>query len=147
MSETYQLMGQNREAIKVLEDAMRLKNKNDKSLLFLLATAYQNLEEFSKAAEIYERLTYMEPVKDQLFYNLGMTYGRQDRLALAHYNFGIYYKRINNIQESRFHFQKARELAGNDSALQEKIKKAMEGMEEKKPGGGNPRGGEGLARP
>jgi predicted Zn-dependent protease len=147
MSETYQLMGQNREAIKVLEDAMKSKDRNDKSSLFLLATAYQNLEEFSKAAEIYERLTFMEPVKDHLFYNLGMTYGKEDRLALAHYNFGIYFKRINRIQESRFHFQKARELAGNDSALQEKIKKAMEGMEEKKPGGGNPRGGKGPARP
>ncbi len=147
MSETYQLMGQNEESIKVLEDGMRPKDRNDKSSLFLLATAYQNLEEFSKAAEIYERLTFMEPVKDQLFYNLGMTYGKEDKLALAHYNFGIYFKRINNIQESRFHFQKAKELAGNDSALQEKIKKAMEGMEEKKPGGGNPRGGKGPARP
>jgi predicted Zn-dependent protease len=147
MSETYQLMGQNRESIKVLEDAMTSKNKNDKSSLFLLATAYQNLEEFSKAAEIYERLTFMEPVKDQLFYNLGMTYGSQDKLALAHYNFGIYNKRINRIQESRFHFQKARELAGDDPVLQEKIKKATEGMDEKKPGGGSPPDGRGRGGP
>jgi hypothetical protein len=64
--------------------------------------------------------------------------------VVAHYNFGIYFKRINRIQESRFHFQKARELAGNDSALQEKIKKAMGEMEEKKPG---PSDGKGPARP
>jgi predicted Zn-dependent protease len=133
MSETYQLMGQNKEAIDVLERALRLKS-NDKGSLFLLATAYQNLEKFSKAAEIYERLAFMEPVKDQLFYDLGMTYGKQDKLALAHYNFGIYFKRINKMQESRFHFQKARELAGDDPVLQEKIKKATEGMDEKKPG-------------
>ena len=145
MSETYQLMGQNKEAINVLEGAMKLDHKNDKSSLFLLATAYQDLEEFSKAAEIYERLTFMEPVKDQLFYELGMTYGRQDKLALAHYNFGIYFKRINRIQESQFHFQKAKDLAGNDFTLQEKIKKAMEeGMEGKKPG---PSDGGGPARP
>ena len=133
MSETYQLMGQNKEAIDVLERALRLKS-NDKGSLFLLATAYQNLEKFSKAAEIYERLAFMEPVKDQLFYDLGMTYGKEDKLALAHYNFGIYFKRINKMQESRFHFQKARELAGDDPVLQEKIKKATEGMDEKKPG-------------
>jgi predicted Zn-dependent protease len=126
MSETYQLMGKNEEAIKLLEDAISSKNRNDKASLFLLATAYQNLEEYSKAAEIYERLTFMEPVKDQLFYELGMTYGRQDKLGLAHYNFGIYFKRINRMQESRFHFQKAMELAGNDIALQKKIKKAMD---------------------
>jgi predicted Zn-dependent protease len=137
MSETYQLMGKNEEAIKLLEDAMRLKYRNDKSSLFLLATAYQNLEEYSKAAEIYERLTFMEPVKDQLFYDLGMTYGRQDKLGLAHYNFGVYFNRINRMEESMFHFQKAMELAGNDIALREKIKKAMEEMmmEGKMPGG------------
>jgi predicted Zn-dependent protease len=137
MSETYQLMGKNEEAIKLLEDAMRLKYRNDKSSLFLLATAYQNLEEYSKAAEIYERLTFMEPVKDQLFYDLGMTYGRQDKLGLAHYNFGVYFNRINRMEESMFHFQKAMELAGNDIALREKIKKAMEEMmmEGNMPGG------------
>jgi predicted Zn-dependent protease len=134
MSETYQLMGKNEEAIKLLEDAMRLHYRNDKSSLFLLATAYQNLEEYSKAAEIYERLAFMEPVKDQLFYELGMTYGRQDKLGLAHYNFGIYFRRINRMEESKFHFQKAMELAGNDIALQEKIKKAMDEDMMKGPG-------------
>jgi predicted Zn-dependent protease len=137
MGETYQLMGKNEEAIKLIEDTIRSKNRNDKPSLFLLATAYQNLEEYSKAAEIYERLAFMEPVKDQVFYELGMTYGRQDKLVLAHYNFGIYFKRINKMGESMFHFQKAMELAGNDIALQEKIKKAMDDdmMENERPDG------------
>ncbi|HJX34579.1 MAG TPA: tetratricopeptide repeat protein, partial [Desulfatiglandales bacterium] len=148
LSETYQLMGKNEEAIKLLEDAMKSKYRNDKSSLFLLATAYQNLEEYSKAAEIYERLTFMEPVKDQLFYELGMTYGRQDKLGLAHYNFGIYFKRMNRMEESMFHFQKAMELAGNDTALREKIKKAMdEGMMEGKKPGSRPSDGGGRLRP
>ena len=139
ISETYQLMGKNEEAIKLLEDAMKSGYRNDKSSLFLLATAYQNQEEYQKAAEIYERLTFMEPVKDQLFYELGMSYGRQDKLGLAHYNFGIYFKRINRMEESLFHFQKAMELAGNDTDLQDKIKKAMnEVMTERKRTGGPP---------
>jgi len=133
LSETYQLMGENREAIKILEKALKLNDKVDKSTLFLLAISYQNLEEYSRAAEIYERLTSMEPVKDEIFYNLGMTYGRQDRLGLAHYNFGIYYKRLKRIKESQFHFQKAKELAGDDSVLQQKIKEAMEEMEKNAP--------------
>jgi predicted Zn-dependent protease len=137
MVETYQLMGKNEEAIKLIEDTIRPKNRNDKPSLFLLATAYQNLEEYSKAAEIYERLAFMEPAKDQVFYELGMTYGRQDKLVLAHYNFGIYFKRINKMGESMFHFQKAMELAGNDIALQDKIKKAMDEdmMENERPDG------------
>ena len=147
ISETYQLMGNNEEAIKLLEDAMKSKYRNDKSLLFLLATAYQNLEEYSKAAEIYERLTFMEPVKDQLFYELGMNYGRQDKLGLAHYNFGIYFKRMNRMGESLFHFQKAMELAGNDTALQEKIKKAMDEVMMNEKGLGGPPMEEGRNRP
>lgn len=147
ISESYQLMGKNEEAIKVLEDAMKSKYRSDKSSLFLLATAYQNLEEYSKAAEIYERLAFMEPVKDQLFYELGMVYGRQDKLGLAHYNFGIYFKRIYRMKESQFHFQKAMELAGDDITLQEKIKKAMDEMikEGNMPGG--PPEGEGRTGP
>ena len=128
LSETFQLMGKNREAIKILKDALKLSAGDDKSTLFLLAKSYQNLEEYSKAAEIYTRLTFMEPVKDQVFYNLGMIYGKDDRLALAHYNFGIYFKRLKNIKEAMFHFQKAEKMAVGDSILQDKIKMAMEEM-------------------
>jgi hypothetical protein len=68
-----------------------------------------------------------------VFYSLGMTYGKDGKLGLAHYNFGIYHRRLNHIEESRFHFQKAEELAGDDSALQQKIKQAMEEIDKKKP--------------
>ena len=134
LSETYQLRGQDKEAIKVLEKALELNNK-DKSTLFLLAASYQNAEEYSKASDIYEKLTFMEPVKDEVYYNLGVAYGRQDSLDYAHYNFGIYYKKLNRIEEARFHFQKAKDLASNNPNLQEKIKKAMEDTQGMKPGG------------
>jgi len=133
LSETYQLKRQDREAIKVLEKALTLNHETDKKCLFLLANSYQNLEQYPRAAEIYERLAAMPPVKDEVFYNLGMTYGKEGKLGLAHYNFGIYYKRLNQIEESRFHFRKAKELAGDDSALQQKIKQAVEEIEKKKP--------------
>ena len=110
-----------RKAIKILEDALKLSAGDDKSTLFLLAKAYQNLEEYSKAAEIYNRLTFMEPAKDKVFYNLGLIYGKEDRLGLAHYNFGIYFKRLKNMKEAMFHFQKAEKMAFDDTALQDKI--------------------------
>jgi predicted Zn-dependent protease len=133
LSETYQLNGQDGEAIRVLEKALTLNHETDKKCLFLLANSYQNLEQYPKAAKIYERLASMEPVKDEVFYSLGMTYGKEGKLGLAHYNFGIYHRRLNHIEESRFHFQKAKELAGDDPALQQKIKQAMEEIEKKKP--------------
>ncbi len=133
LSETYQSKKDDREAIRVLEKAIALNHEPDKTCLFLLANSYQNLEQYPRAAEIYERLASMEPVKDEVFYNLGMTYGKDGKLGVAHYNFGIYHKRLNQIKESMFHFQKAKELAGDDSALQQKIKQAMEEIEKKKP--------------
>ena len=127
LGEVYQLKGQDTKAIKVLEKALKIDNL-DRASLYLLAVSYQNLEAYPEAIRIYERLTVMEPVKDEVFYNLGVSYGRQDRLALAHYNSGIYFKRVRKMQEARFHFLKADELAKNDSALRNRIHKAMEGL-------------------
>jgi len=125
LGEAYQLVGQDAEAIDVLEKALKIEH-NDKSALYLLAVSYQQQEEYPKAARLYERLTSMEPVKDEVYYNLGVSYGREKRLALAHYNFGIYFSRMKEFQKARFHFQKAEDLAQGDSALRGRIRKAMQ---------------------
>jgi len=59
---------------------------------------------------------------------LGLCYGRENKLALAHYNFGRYFKMLGQIRKAQFHFQKAKGLAGNNPVLQEKIIKAMGGL-------------------
>ena len=66
--------------------------------------SYQNLEDYSKATVFYERLVSMRPVKDEVFYNLGVCYGRQEKLALAHYNTGLFFQRTFNFQKARYHF-------------------------------------------
>ena len=70
----------------------------------------------------------MQPVKNQVFYNLGVSYGRLNKLAQAHYNFGIYFRLVGKVGKALFHFQKAEEHAKNDPALQRKIEKAMKGL-------------------
>ena len=100
----------------------------DRSSLYLMALAYQNMEEYSKAIPIFEKLTSMEPVKNDVFYNLGVSYGRLNRLAPAHYNFGIYFKKIGKVGKALFHFQKAEDLSKNDPALERRINKAKEGL-------------------
>lgn len=123
LGEAYQLKGQNGEAIGVLEKVLKIDDR-DKSALFLLAMSYQNLEEYPKAVRLYERLTSMQPVKEEVFYNLGVSYGRQNKLALAHYNFGLYFKKLGKEQKAGFHFQKAKDLSNNDPALRRRIQKA-----------------------
>jgi len=131
LGETYQMKGQTRDAITTLERALAINGK-DKSTLYMLANSYQEAEEYAKAVALYDRLSLMEPVKDEVFYNLGLCLGRQDILSLAHYNFGRYFKRIGDRENAEFHFKKAGELAKGDQNLQDKIIKETEDMKKEK---------------
>jgi predicted Zn-dependent protease len=124
LGEAYQLQGQDRRAIRVFERALEIDSL-DKGSLFLLALSRQSLEEYGEATRIYERLATMEPVKNEVFYNLGLSYGRQNKLALAHYYFGIYFKNLGELEKAKFHFQTADSFPGNDPALSNRIQRAM----------------------
>jgi tetratricopeptide (TPR) repeat protein len=86
------------------------------------------LEDYDKAIGIYNKLVSLAPVKNEVFYNLGVCYGRQDRLVWAHYYFGIYFKQLKEPQKAQFHFQKSLDLAKDDPLMQTRIKKAIQGM-------------------
>ena len=124
LGETYQLQGKDREAITVFKSALEIDHL-DKASLFLLGLSHQNLEEYDEAIRIYERLTSMEPVKNEVFYNLGLSYGRQNKLALAHYYFGVYFTRMRELDKARFHFMTAGNLAAKDPELRKRIQEAM----------------------
>jgi len=126
LGEAYQLQGQDRKAIRVFERALRIDGL-DKGALFLLALSHQSLEEYGEAIEIYERLAVMAPVRNDVFYNLGLCYGRQNKLALAHYYFGLYFKNLGELEKARFHFQTADSFPGNDPVLSSRIQRAMKG--------------------
>jgi predicted Zn-dependent protease len=123
LGEAYQLMGRNEEAIAVLQKALAIENRN-RAALFLLANTYQSLEEYEDAIRLYTRLTLMGPVKNEVFYNLGVSYGRINKLGYAHYNLGVYFKRQGTAEKAQFHFQKADDHAGYDQALRRRIQKA-----------------------
>ena len=123
LGEVYQMKGDYRQAISVFGEALKLDSE-DKPTLFLLGLSYEHLKEYAKAARLFEKLASFEPVKTEVYYHLGITYGRQDMLAQAHYYFGIYFKKLSQPEKANFHFDKARELAGNDSALRKKIHEA-----------------------
>lgn len=124
LGEAYQLQGRDREAVRILEKAAE-KDVGNRTALFLLGISYRNLEDYPSAVRIFERLTSIEPVENDVFYNLGVAYGRQNRLAAAHYNFGIYFKRSRDMKKARFHFEKAKEFSNNDPAFKKRIRKAL----------------------
>jgi beta-barrel assembly-enhancing protease len=127
LAETYQLQGQDQKAIEVVERVLRTDERN-KAAMYLTAMAYQNMEDYSKATVFYERLVSMRPVKDEVFYNLGVCYGRQEKLAVAHYNTGLYFQRTQDFPKARFHFLKADQLAGNDQGLRNRIHEAVKSL-------------------
>jgi len=124
LGKAYQTSGQYEDSVSILNKALDLSPK-DKHLMDLLALSLQNLELYGQAARIYEKLTFLPPVKDRVYYNLGLVYGRQGKLALAHYNLGIYFTKLRRGEKALFHFKKAKSLSGNKPALKEKIDKAL----------------------
>ncbi|MBW1903561.1 MAG: tetratricopeptide repeat protein, partial [Deltaproteobacteria bacterium] len=117
------------EAVPLFKKALEIE-RGDKETLFLLGLSYRHLEQYEKAAAIFEKLTSLAPVKNKVFHELGVSYGRQDKLALAHYNFGIYFMRLREAKKARFHFEKADKLAQGDTALQKKIDRATQSLTE-----------------
>jgi predicted Zn-dependent protease len=124
LAESYQRLGRDKEAVQLLEKALSA-DRQDRSSYLLLAKSYQNLEEHSQAIRLYERLLLMKPVKDEVYYDLGVSYGRENRLALAHYNFGLFFKHTGERKKATFHFQKAEELSKGDPGLASKIQSEM----------------------
>jgi predicted Zn-dependent protease len=124
LAETYQLQGQDRKAIEIVERVLRTDERS-KAALYLTGMSYQNLEDYSKATVFYERLVSMKPVEDEVYYNLGVCYGRQEKLALAHYNTGLYFQRAFDFQKARYHYRKAEQQAGNDQSLKNRISEAL----------------------
>jgi len=126
LGQAYQENGQARKAISVLEEALKLAGDSRPTLL-ILGISYENLEEYGKAIQLFERLASFTPVKNEVYYHLGFCYGKSNRLALAHYNFGLYFKSQGQKEKAQFHFRKADDLSGNNSALKEKIRRARGG--------------------
>ena len=127
MGKAYQMNGQYENSVSILQEALKISPK-DKEIMYLLALSFQHLEQYSQASRIYNKLTFLPPVKDGVYYNLGLVYGRQGKLALAHYNLGIYFSKLRRREKALFHFNKAKELAGSKPELKEKIDKALKGL-------------------
>jgi predicted Zn-dependent protease len=120
MGEAYQLKGLDREALSTLEKALSM-DQQDGAIMFLLAVSYENLQRYEQSIRLLEQLASRREVRDDVYYHLGLSYGRLNRLASAHYNFGIYFKRIGEKQKADFHFKKADELAAGDPDLRRRI--------------------------
>lgn len=132
LGKAYQRKGEHRKAIPILKKAMKL-DEQDNSIPLLMGVSYESVGEYDEAIRLFKRLTYLPPVDNEVYYHLGFSYGKQDRLALAHYNFGIYYKNWRSVKKAQFHFQKAFNLAKDDPAMRKKIRLEQEDLRKNYP--------------
>jgi predicted Zn-dependent protease len=123
----YLMNGRTEKALEVLEDALE-RDDRSRAALFLLGLAHERLDQYDRAIRYYERLVAQRPFKNDVYYHLGISYGRQNRLALAHYNFGRFFSLEGKHETAGFHFRKAKQLAQNDPALSKKIQREMDKM-------------------
>ncbi|NLA74146.1 MAG: M48 family metalloprotease [Deltaproteobacteria bacterium] len=129
LSEAYQSNGDTERAVSILKEAIN-KNEDDKISLLTLTTIYENAGDFDKTIEIYERLKLLEPVEDYIFYSLGYSYGKMNKLGLAHFNFGLFHERLKNIREAHFHFAEAKREAVGDPVLMKKVEESFSRIDE-----------------
>ncbi len=124
---TYQRSGKDDKAIEVLKRALRIDDIN-RSALFFLGVSYENMKDYKKAIEIFRRLIYLRSDRDDLYYHLGISYAKIGKLGLAHYNFGIYFSKLYQINKARFHFLKARKFAKGNKRLLDDISARLREM-------------------
>jgi tetratricopeptide (TPR) repeat protein len=125
LGEAYLATGRRNDAVSTLEKVVAIDDQ-DSSALFLLALAYEESGAYEKAILLLERLAAFPGVQKEVFYHLGMSYGKSNRLALAHYNFGLYFKALKEMQKAKFHFDKALEFSPSEPGLKEKILRAAQ---------------------
>lgn len=127
LAETFQLKGRPQEALATLQEALK-PDPRDPETLFLLATTHEALGQYTDAVVLLERLAGSRGARGEVFYHLGLSYGKLERLGPAHYNFGLYFKRIGQMEKARFHLDKAEALSRDDPAFRERIRQARQGM-------------------
>ncbi len=122
LGRAYQYQGDNEHAKKIFERLIDM-DPDDTEAQYLLAITYENLEQWANALSILKALASFSPVKPDTYYHLGYCYGKENRLARAHFYFGLYFRTLGKENKARFHFNEAYKLAGDDNRLKEKIQK------------------------
>ena len=79
---------------------------------------------YQDAIDAFEKTIRLYPMYTSAYHDLGMSYGKLDKLSYAHYYLGIYYKRIVDLKNADFHLQKALAMM-NDPAKRDEIEKML----------------------
>jgi len=127
----YLKMGKAYEAQSNLLRARAVNADNDEVIL-ALGKAYDAQGKYDNALECFLKLKNKK-IDDEvdIHYYIAMTYGKLNIMGESHYNFGLYFKRINKKDSALFHFKKALDYFPPDSARSDAVNQEIKALNSK----------------
>lgn len=116
------------EGVRALERSLCLSGQ-DAETFHYLGQGYQAQKRLDLAIESYLKAEALSPDLSELDRNLGSAYKEKGEMDRYHFYYGLYFKRRGQFKYARFHFEKARELLGQDARKQEDVMRELEQLE------------------
>jgi predicted Zn-dependent protease len=120
-------IGRIEEAILYLEKAQRITTDDSDTATFL-GKAYIEKGLYKEALHIYSALEKKKIADPEIYYNLAMAYGNTNNPGESHYNFGIYFKKINKFESALFHFKEALKYFTADNEMTKEINQQISSL-------------------
>ncbi len=124
LGRVYFLDGRYAQALNTLKGAIGIFPGYPEALFFLGRTQME-MGDLAEAEKSLQALINKSPQYRKAYYFLGIIYGKQHKLADAHYTLGIYYLKKGNPSNARIQFKRALENTP-DADKREKIEKILE---------------------
>jgi predicted Zn-dependent protease len=99
-------LGQYTEAIDYLLKAKKIDGKDPRTLAYL-GNSYEAMGYYEKALEYFRALEKTDLDDEDIYYSMGMVYGKLKNMGDSHYYFGMYAKKQNKKDIALFHFKEA----------------------------------------
>ena len=124
--------GKYAEGLPYLSKALKI-NKDDIGTLSWLANTYEALAIYDKALECYKALETLDAADTEVYYGIGIIYGKMKNLIPYHYYMGLYFQKQGKNDTSLFHFREGtKHCTENNNPFCGDIRKMMGTMDQEK---------------
>ncbi len=131
LGDAYYRIGKLHEAQTTLESALFL-DPSASIVHYRLAVVLQDMGKRDEALDHLLKIEALAPMFPEVDYQLGIIYGQENRLALAHYHLGRYYELKQNWKLAIMHYKKAKGYTLDSPVKTEEINLALKDLEKKK---------------
>lgn len=123
--------GQASQALPYLLKAYQ-NNPYDWDTLLDLGAAYEAVDDYAAALEIYKNAKMQNVKNNVLYYHLATAYGKTNNTGESHYYFGTYFKKSNKRQSALFHFREALKFFAQDEKKSREIRDEIKSLSNKR---------------